>query len=120
MAFPISTLNKRIIAEYQISVTTSPSAAQSLLLLDYTNTEYPGKAGQVILAAKGADITFLFGNSSSISASRTPTANLLPVGNFTVLSGAIYAVSILGTDNYVSAVGSGAGTAIIQIVEDLT
>ena len=122
MALPVSIKNKKIYKQYQISATTSATTARLLVFPQTQNSNYlPGQAQELILAAEGAAITFLFGNNSSISANTTATADSLPQGNFTLLSGAIYSVDVLATDIYVSVkTATGSGTAYIQIISDLT
>lgn len=118
MAYPVDAQSKRIFREYNISATTSASAAQ---LLDFpvTNTAMPGDQRELIIASNGATITFNFGNSA-VSASTTATSNVLPDGNFTLLSGAIYSIRLLPTQNYVSVkTATGTGTAIIQLTTPL-
>ena len=122
MALPVSIKNKKIYKQYQIAATTSATSARLLVFPQTQNSNYlPGQAQELVLAAEGAAITFLFGDSSSISASTTATADALPQGNFTLLSGAIYSVDVLATDIYVSVkTATGSGTAYIQIISDLT
>lgn len=115
MATQVDLKGKKIQAEYQIAASTSASTAQ-LLAFPVTNQDVQDGQREAILAASGAAITFLFGNNSSIAASTTASSNLMPAGNFTLLSGAIYSVRLLGTDNYVSVkTATGTGTAIIQL-----
>lgn len=110
----IETRNKRIAKEYQIPASTSASAAQ-LLVFPPSLNDNVGTTRQVILAAKGADITFKFG-TSGVTASATASSNVLPDGNFTLLSGAIYALELNADQTYVSVItATGTGTAIIQL-----
>lgn len=114
MSAPVSIKNKIIKQEYQIAATTSATSAQQLTF-PTSNNDAPGMLREVIIAAKGADITFAFGNSS-VSASTTATNNALPPENFTLLTGAIYSVQLSATQNYVSVkTATGSGTAIIQL-----
>lgn len=95
--------------EYQITSSTSASAAQALALQD---TNGPTR---VVVEARGDTITFNFGGSS-VAASKTVTSNALPAGNFSLAAGTIVTIDINQSQNYVSIIGAaGAGTAVIKL-----
>ncbi len=118
MAFPIEQINLNLALEYQIAATTSATTGLALAFLP----DLGGVATlpqQVLLSAVGADITFKFGNSTSVSASTTVDGTLktLPAGNFTIASGKTYALRLNTVNqNFVSVkTATGSGTAIINL-----
>lgn len=110
MAQPISAAI--IYKEYQITASTTASAAQLLAIAN-------PKAGRlrIILEAVTSRIVFKFGDSSVV-ASATVTSNALADDNFSIPAGAIAEID-LPSDvayKYVSVITpSGSGTAIIKL-----
>lgn len=102
--------DERIYKEYQVSASTTHSAAQAL------NFEPVGSDQRVIVQASGADIIFKFGDST-VQADATVTSNALTDGNFTVPNGAVMSLTISSkTETHFSVeTASGTGTARVQL-----
>lgn len=113
MSYMVPVRSKRLAKEYQITVSTTPTAAQQLLFPSTAN-DIPGLPREIIIAAKGTDVTFKFGGSN-VASSNAVTSNALVDGNFTLMTGAIYQIELNNDQQYVSVVGAGAGTAIITL-----
>lgn len=76
--------------EYQVTLTTSASTAIPIIL----ENDWP--VTRIVVQPSGGTVTFLFGNASTITASKTPdgTTKALPDGNFTLPDGAIFGLNI--------------------------
>lgn len=100
-----------IYQQYEINATGTATVGQ-LLAYNIVNERQ-----KLILEAQGDKIYFKFGDST-VTASKTVTANALPAGNFSIPSGAIFEVDLpTGTNlNYVSTIGvAGTGVAIVRL-----
>lgn len=122
MATMVYNISEHISLEYQIAASGSATTA---LALDYLSNFDTGNSipyVNLIISAVGADITFIFGNSTvSASTSVNGSTKALPAGNFTIASGKTYSVRMnRATQNYVSVkTATGSGTAVIDITRPL-
>lgn len=109
--------NGEIYQEYQIAATTAASTAQLLALIKSASGLF--SVNTVVLEARGAAITFLFGATSATTASATVTSNALPTGNFSLATGAVLEIDINAlTQSYVSVItATGSGTAVIKLLK---
>jgi len=118
MALPIEQISVNLAQEYQIPATTSATTGLALAFIPNSGgiATLPQTA---LVSAVGADITFKFGNSTSVTASTTVDGTLktLPAGNFTVASGKTYSIRLNPRNqNFVSVkTATGSGTAVINL-----
>lgn len=123
-----------IYKEYQLPATTT--SGSTTYAIDF-ESEFPSQ--RVILEANGADITFAFGATNTITASATVdgTTKLLPEGNISMQDGVIFATNLdnnpnsygvnpltnprTNTKRLFAAVvtGTGSGTGVIKLVRGI-